>query len=126
MYVLRRFGGRDLFRIVFSLPSWIGADTDFFSVLVIAGDWQMGPEVTPLDPTSVKSVVEYGTAPGTYTMSANGTSEVYSQLYPFPDTLNYTSGIIHHARITGNTPFPFSCSYQSMILVAPGKFEFGI
>lgn len=70
----------------------------------------MGPKVTPLDPTSVKSIVEYGTASGSYTMSANGTSEVYSQLYPFPDTLNYTSGIIHHVRITGNILFPFGNS----------------
>ena len=67
----------------------------------------MGPKVTPLDPSSVKSIVEYGTVSGAYTMSANGTSEVYSQIYPFPDTLNYTSGIIHHVRITGNIHFRF-------------------
>ncbi len=67
-----------------------------------AGDWQMGPNVTPLDPTSVKSVVVYGTASNNYSNSAQGTAEVYSQLYPFDDTLNYTSGIIHHVRITGN------------------------
>lgn len=76
-------------------------------LLVFAGDSQMGPKVTPLDPASVKSVVEYGTASGVYTVSTNGTSEVYSQLYPFPDTLNYTSGIIHHVRITGNVRFHF-------------------
>lgn len=67
----------------------------------IAGDWQMGPRVTPLDPNSVKSVVEFGTVSGTYTQSANGTSEVYSQIYPFEGLLNYTSGIIHHVRLTG-------------------------
>jgi predicted phosphodiesterase len=70
----------------------------------ISGDWQMGPRVTPLDPTSVKSVVEFGTASGSYTQSANGTSEVYSQIYPFEGLLNYTSGIIHHVRLTGLKP----------------------
>lgn len=70
----------------------------------VSGDWEMGPEVTPLDPTKVKSVVEFGTDSGTYTHSANGTSEVYSQIYPFQGLLNYTSGIIHHVRITGLKP----------------------
>lgn len=71
-------------------------------VIGIAGDWQMGPTVMPLNPTSMKSVVEFGTVSGTYTDSANGTAEVYSQLYPFEGLLNYTSGIIHHVRVTGN------------------------
>jgi len=78
----------------------------------VSGDWQMGPTVTPLDPTSVKSVVEYGTTSNDYSSSAEGTAEVYSQLYPFPDTLNYTSGIIHHVRITGlkpNTKYYYRC-----------------
>ncbi|KAG0623436.1 hypothetical protein M758_3G174500 [Ceratodon purpureus] len=70
----------------------------------ISGDWQMGPKVTPLDPSTVKSVVEFGTVSGVYTDSANGTSEVYSQIYPFEGLLNYTSGIIHHVRITGLKP----------------------
>lgn len=71
-------------------------------VIDVAGDWQMGPKVSPLDPTTVKSVVEFGTRSGRYTQSATGTSEVYSQIYPFEGLLNYTSGIIHHVRITGN------------------------
>lgn len=78
----------------------------------VSGDWQMGPKVTPLDPTSVKSVVQYGTASEKYTMSASGISEVYSQLYPFDNVLNYTSGIIHHVRITGlkpNTKYYYKC-----------------
>lgn len=73
-----------------------------FGCVDVAGDWQMGPKVAPLDPTSVKSVVQYGTTSEKYTMSSNGTAEVYSQLYPFNNVLNYTSGIIHHVRITGN------------------------
>lgn len=69
---------------------------------IFAGDAQMGPVVTPLDPTLVGSVVRYGIAPGVYTLeSAPGVSLVYSQLYNFPGLLNYTSGIIHHVRLTG-------------------------
>jgi len=32
---------------------------------------------------------------------AVGYSLVYSQLYPFEGLQNYTSGIIHHVRLTG-------------------------
>lgn len=67
-----------------------------------AGDAQLAPKVTPLDPTLVGSVVRYGVAPGVHTLeSAPGESLVYSQLYNFPGLLNYTSGIIHHVRLTG-------------------------
>jgi hypothetical protein len=65
------------------------------------GDSQIGPKVTPLDPSSVASVVLYGTSSGNYTHMAYGKSEVYSQTYPFEGVLNYTSGIIHHVHITG-------------------------
>jgi hypothetical protein len=65
------------------------------------GDSQIGPKVTPLDPSSVASVVVYGTSSGNYTHMAYGKSEVYSQTYPFEGVLNYTSGIIHHVHITG-------------------------
>lgn len=79
----------------------------------------MGPKVTPLDPTTVKSVVEFGTVSDTYTQSANGTSEVYSQIYPFEGLLNYTSGIIHHVRITGNVlhfyRFPLNCILRTKV-----------
>lgn len=32
---------------------------------------------------------------------ATGYSLVYNQLYPFEGAQNYTSGIIHHVRLTG-------------------------
>ncbi|CAK9227760.1 unnamed protein product [Sphagnum troendelagicum] len=70
----------------------------------ITGNAQLAPEVTPLDPSTVASVVQYGTTSGNYDLSAVGTSLVYSQLYPFPGLLNYTSGIIHHVRLTGLAP----------------------
>lgn len=79
----------------------------------ITGDAQLAPAVTPLDPASIGSVVRYGVASGAYTLeSAPGVSLVYSQLYNFPGLLNYTSGIIHHVRLTGllpNTQYYFIC-----------------
>ena len=32
---------------------------------------------------------------------AEGYSLIYNQLYPFEGLRNYTSGIIHHVRLTG-------------------------
>jgi len=92
----------------------------------VTGDSQMGPKVTPLDPSTVKSVVEYGTASETYDQSATGTSEVYNQFYPFPDVLNYTSGIIHHVRITGlqpNTYYYYRCGDPTLAAMS-GEYVF--
>lgn len=79
----------------------------------VTGDAQIGSQVTPLDPSTVGSTVRYGLAPGVYTFeSPPGTSLVYSQLYNFPGLRNYTSGIIHHVRLTGlqpNTRYYFQC-----------------
>jgi hypothetical protein len=66
-----------------------------------AGDAQIGPQVTPLDPTTVASEVYYGTQSGNYTSSAKGTALIYNQIYPYEGLLNYTSGIIHHVRLEG-------------------------
>lgn len=85
---------------------------DALWVTWITGDAQMGPQVTPLDPASVGSVVRFGTSPGVYTLELPGASLVYSQLYNFPGLLNYTSGIIHHARLSDllpNTSYYFKC-----------------
>ncbi len=79
----------------------------------IVGNAQLAPEVTPLDPSTVASVVQYGTTSGNYDLSAVGTSLVYSQLYPFPGLLNYTSGIIHHVRLTGEDFVP--CNVQRVL-----------
>jgi hypothetical protein len=69
----------------------------------ITGNAQLALQVVPLDPTTVASVVQYGTKSGNYSLSAVGTSLVYNQLYPFPGLLNYTSGIIHHVHLTGSS-----------------------
>lgn len=65
------------------------------------GDAQIGPSVTPVDPTTVASEVWYGKVSGKYTAKTSGISMIYSQLYPFEGLLNYTSGIIHHVKIDG-------------------------
>lgn len=66
-----------------------------------AGEFQIGNNLKPLDPKSVASVVRYGTRRSQLNRKATGRSLVYSQLYPFLGLQNYTSGIIHHVRLTG-------------------------
>ncbi|KAF9606349.1 hypothetical protein IFM89_025017 [Coptis chinensis] len=70
----------------------------------ITGDAQIGPNVTPLDPSTVASEVWYGKESGMYHFIQRGVSTVYSQLYPFEGLLNYTSGIIHHVKLEGLEP----------------------
>lgn len=67
----------------------------------IVGDAQIGPKVTPLDPSTVASEVWYGEESGKYPFDQRGTSTIYNQFYPFTGLWNYTSGIIHHVRIQG-------------------------
>jgi hypothetical protein len=54
-----------------------------------------------LDPESVYSVVQYGIEGSQMSYEEVGYSFVYNQLYPFEGLQNYTSGIIHHVRLTG-------------------------
>lgn len=67
----------------------------------IAGDFQIGDNIKPLNHESVASVVRYGQLRYPLTHEATGYSLVYNQLYPFEGLRNYTSGIIHHVRLTG-------------------------
>ncbi|KAI4372799.1 hypothetical protein MLD38_010987 [Melastoma candidum] len=83
----------------------------------VTGDAQIGKNVVPLDPSSVGSEVWYGTESGKYTSKQKGVSVVYSQLYPFEGLLNYTSGIIHHAKLEGLEPgktYYFKCGDSSI------------
>lgn len=83
----------------------------------VTGDAQIGSNVIPLDPSTVKSEVWYGTQSGNYQFSQTGKSEVYSQLYPFQGLLNYTSGIIHHVRLQGLEPgkkYYYKCGDTSL------------
>jgi len=70
---------------------------------LLSGEFQIGDNIEPLDPKSVASLVRYGRFRRSMSHRATGYSLVYSQLYPFEGLQNYTSGIIHHVRLTGTT-----------------------
>uniref|UniRef100_A0A1D1ZGA6 Purple acid phosphatase n=1 Tax=Anthurium amnicola TaxID=1678845 RepID=A0A1D1ZGA6_9ARAE len=70
----------------------------------VTGEFQIGDNIKPLNPVSVKSVVYYGRLRYPLHREATGHSLVYNQLYPFEGLQNYTSGIIHHVRLTGLKP----------------------
>lgn len=69
--------------------------------LNFSGEFQIGDNLTPLDPETIASVVRYGTYGLEITDEATGYSLIYNQLYPFEGLQNYTSGIIHHVCLTG-------------------------
>lgn len=90
----------------------------------ITGDAQIGPKVTPLDPATVASEVHYGTQSSNYTWVAKGTALVYNQIYPFEGLLNYTSGIIHHVRLSGlapNTTYFYICGDSALSAMSQEK-----
>lgn len=68
---------------------------------MFAGEFQIGEDIKPLDPKTVKSIVYYGKSKVFLNYKAKGDSLIYNQLYPFDGLQNYTSGIIHHVRLTG-------------------------
>lgn len=68
---------------------------------VFAGEYQIGYNIKPLDPSKVGSVVQYGKHIFSLRRKAIGQSVIYNQLYPFEGLQNYTSGIIHHVQLTG-------------------------
>ncbi|XP_021894321.1 purple acid phosphatase 15-like isoform X2 [Carica papaya] len=84
----------------------------------VAGEYQIGEKIKPLDPKSVASIVMYGIFGSLKKpCKATGYSLVYNQLYPFQGLQNYTSGIIHHVRITGlraNTLYYYKCGDPSI------------
>lgn len=72
--------------------------------LNFTGEFQIGDNITPLDPGAISSCVQYGIYGLPISHEATGYSLIYNQLYPFEGLQNYTSGIIHHVRLTG-TPY---------------------
>ncbi|RAL54486.1 unnamed protein product [Cuscuta campestris] len=103
----------------------------------VTGESQIGLNVTPLDPTKVRSEVFYGKSSGLYTKTKSGGSMIYSQLYTFEGLWNYTSGIIHHVRIDGlepETKYYYKCgdsslpsmskehAFETMPLPGPNKY----
>ncbi|CAA3030308.1 purple acid phosphatase 15 isoform X2 [Olea europaea var. sylvestris] len=78
----------------------------------ITGEFQIGDNIKPLDPKTVVSVVRYGKLRFPMIHKATGHSLVYNQMYPFEGLQNYTSGIVHHVRLTGldpNTLYYYRC-----------------
>lgn len=67
----------------------------------ILGEYQIGDNIKPFNPDMIASVVYYGRVRFALTCQATGHSLIYSQLYPYEGLQNYTSGIIHHVRLTG-------------------------
>lgn len=70
-----------------------------------------------MNPKTVASVVRYGRLRIPLIHKATGYSLVYNQLYPFVGLQNYTSGIIHHVRLTGlkpNTLYHYQCGDPSI------------
>ncbi|KAJ8530742.1 hypothetical protein K7X08_023623 [Anisodus acutangulus] len=70
----------------------------------ITGEYQIGDNIKPLDPSKVGSFVQYGKDKSSLRRKATGHSIIYNQLYPFEGLQNYTSGIIHHVQLTGLKP----------------------
>jgi len=98
------------------------ADAGSLWVSWVTGHAQVGSDLTPLDPAAVRSEVWYGersaaAAAASYPRVATGSAEVYSQLYPYPGLLNYTSGAIHHVRLRGLCPatrYYYRCGDSSL------------
>ncbi|KAK4404153.1 Purple acid phosphatase 15 [Sesamum angolense] len=81
------------------------------------GEFQIGKSIKPRNPQSVASVVHYGKLRFPMSHKATGESLIYSQLYPFEGLRNYTSGIIHHVRLTAlepNTIYHYRCGDPSI------------
>ncbi|CAM8983600.1 unnamed protein product [Rhodiola kirilowii] len=83
----------------------------------VTGEYQIGDNIEPLDPAMVASIVYYGENKTHLTRKAAGKALIYSQLYPFEGLQNYTSGIIHHVRLTGlkpKTKYYYKCGDPSI------------
>lgn len=95
----------------------LSATYDSVWISWITGEFQIGDNITPLDPETVDSVVQYGIYQLPISDEATGYSLVYNQLYPFEGLQNYTSGIIHHVRLTGLEPdtlYQYQCGDPSI------------
>ncbi|KAM7265806.1 hypothetical protein ACFE04_003489 [Oxalis oulophora] len=100
--------------------------TPFGSLGSQVGEFQIGDNIKPLDANSVSSVVHYGRLRHPLSHKATGYSLIYNQLYPFQGLQNYTSGIIHHVRLTGlepDTTYYYRCGDPSIPAMS-GIFHF--
>lgn len=73
-------------------------------VTYVTGNPLMGGNVSGASAAgTVPTLVRYSTQKGGPYYNATGWSEVYEQIYTFMGfpNINYTSPLIHHARLTG-------------------------
>ncbi|CAL5416705.1 unnamed protein product [Camellia sinensis] len=111
--VQRKVAGFEPEQISVSLSS----NHDSVWISWITGEFQIGNNIEPLNPETVRSVVYYRKSKSALTHKAKGDSLIYNQLYPFEGLQNYTSGIIHHVRLTGlepNTVYYYQCGDPSL------------
>ncbi|KAG1330882.1 putative Purple acid phosphatase 15 [Cocos nucifera] len=95
----------------------LSATEDSVWISWIAGEFQIGECIKPPNPTTAASIVRYGNSKNSLTYEATGYSLVYGQLYPFEGLQNYTSGIVHHVRLTGlkpETQYYYQCGDPSI------------
>nr|XP_010926759.1 purple acid phosphatase 15-like [Elaeis guineensis] len=95
----------------------LSATEDSVWISWITGKFQIGECIKPPNPTTVASIVHYGNSKNSLTYEATGYSLVYGQLYPFEGLQNYTSGIVHHVRLTGlkpETQYYYQCGDPSI------------
>ncbi|KAF6135756.1 hypothetical protein GIB67_028612 [Kingdonia uniflora] len=111
--VQRRVNGFEPEQISVSLS----ASYDSVWISWITGEFQIGYDIKPLEPKSVGSIVRFGRLRFPMYREAMGSSLVYNQLYAFEGLQNYTSGIIHHVRLTGlksDTLYYYRCGDPSI------------
>ncbi|XVE72748.1 hypothetical protein DITRI_Ditri11bG0063600 [Diplodiscus trichospermus] len=99
----------------------LSASYDSVWISWVTGEFQIGNSIKPLDPNSVASLVRYGRSRFLLTHEATGYSLVYNQLYPLEGLQNYTSGIIHHVRLTGLKPstlYYYRCGDPSLLAIS--------
>nr|XP_009385494.1 PREDICTED: purple acid phosphatase 15 [Musa acuminata subsp. malaccensis] len=95
----------------------LSATEDSVWISWVTGEFQIGKDIEPLDPTSVASVVRYGNSKKLLMYEATGYSLIYNQLYPFEGLQNYTSGIIHHVLLDDlrpGTKYYYQCGDPSI------------
>ncbi|KAL5784345.1 hypothetical protein ACOSQ2_006737 [Xanthoceras sorbifolium] len=103
----------------------LSANYDSVWISWVTGEFQIGDDISPLDPEWVQSIVQYRVFRSQSTYQAEGYSLVYNQLYPFDGFQNYTSGIIHHVRLSGlenNTLYEYECGDPSLSLMSNSHY----
>ncbi|KAK3187877.1 hypothetical protein Dsin_027438 [Dipteronia sinensis] len=103
----------------------LSANYDSIWISWITGEFQIGDNISPLDPESVQSIVRFRVFGSRSTYQAEGYSLIYNQLYPSDGIQNYTSGIIHHVCLTDLEPdtlYEYECGDPSESLMSKSHY----